>query len=410
MSTFLTYTSPARGHIFPLVPTLFELQSRGHTVVTRTISHEVDRLRQEGLSCEPISPEVEAREIDDWTARTPIGALRKALRTFVDRAPHEVVDLREAVQRHQPDALFVDINSWGAMAFAESSGLPWAAFSPYFLPIKGPGVPPWGLGLRPRDDFFGRLRDRVLWWLLTRLFDSSLPEFNYLRGELGLEPLEHAIEWGSLPPNLIYYTAEPFEYPRSWRAGVQLVGPGIWEPAIQSVTPIEDGRPLVLVTCSTEFQNDRRLIELALEATREMPVRVVVTTAALDPDSFEPSTNSVLERFLPHGPILEQAACVVCHGGMGISQKALAAGVPLCVVPFGRDQLETGRHVEVAGAGVSIAPQFLTAGRLWRGIETAMSRKEGAETIARAFARAGGPGRAADILEGLVPEAQLTSV
>ena len=39
-------------------------------------------------------------------------------------------------------------------------------------------------------------------------------------------------------------------------------------------------------------------------------------------------------------PILEIAACVVCHGGMGITQKALAAGVPVCAVPFGRDQPE----------------------------------------------------------------------
>lgn len=30
MSTFLAYTSPAAGHLFPLVPGLLELQRRGH--------------------------------------------------------------------------------------------------------------------------------------------------------------------------------------------------------------------------------------------------------------------------------------------------------------------------------------------------------------------------------------------
>ena len=30
---------------------------------------------------------------------------------------------------------------------------------------------------------------------------------------------------------------------------------------------------------------------------------------------------------------------------MGITQKALAAGVPVCAVPFGRDQFEVARRV-----------------------------------------------------------------
>lgn len=52
-------------------------------------------------------------------------------------------------------------------------------------------------------------------------------------------------------------------------------------------------------------------------------------------------------RFVPHEAVLERAACVVCHGGMGITQKALAAEVPVVVVPFGRDQVETARRVEL---------------------------------------------------------------
>jgi acyl-CoA synthetase (AMP-forming)/AMP-acid ligase II len=69
------------------------------------------------------------------------------------------------------------------------------------------------------------------------------------------------------------------------------------------------------------------------------------------PKGVELPHDAHIERFVPHGPILRRAAAVVCHGGMGVTQKALAAGVPVCVVPFGRDQLEVARHVEVAGAG-----------------------------------------------------------
>jgi UDP:flavonoid glycosyltransferase YjiC (YdhE family) len=49
--------------------------------------------------------------------------------------------------------------------------------------------------------------------------------------------------------------------------------------------------------------------------------------------------------------VLDRAACAVTHGGMGATQKALAHGVPVCVVPFGRDQLEVARRVRTAGAG-----------------------------------------------------------
>lgn len=32
MARYLTYTSPARGHLYPIVPTLLELHRRGHDV------------------------------------------------------------------------------------------------------------------------------------------------------------------------------------------------------------------------------------------------------------------------------------------------------------------------------------------------------------------------------------------
>jgi UDP:flavonoid glycosyltransferase YjiC (YdhE family) len=89
---------------------------------------------------------------------------------------------------------------------------------------------------------------------------------------------------------------------------------------------------------------------------------------------------------------------------MGITQKALASGVPVCVVPFGRDQLEVARHVEVAGAGTRLPAARLRPDSLRAAVRRAMSKKAGAERIAAAFARAGGPQAATDALERLVQE------
>ena len=37
MSRYLAYTTPARGHLYPIVPTLVQLRRRGHEVAVRTL-------------------------------------------------------------------------------------------------------------------------------------------------------------------------------------------------------------------------------------------------------------------------------------------------------------------------------------------------------------------------------------
>jgi MGT family glycosyltransferase len=155
----------------------------------------------------------------------------------------------------------------------------------------------------------------------------------------------------------------------------------------------------VLVTTSSEFQNDGRLIQVALDGLADEPVFVVATLPAGDPGAFHVPANARVERFVGHGPILDRAVCAVTHGGMGATQKALARGVPVCVVPFGRDQLEVARRVEVAGAGTRLPTKRLTPGRLRDKVREAMTRTDGAKRISAAFAAAGGAAAAADAVE-----------
>lgn len=403
MAKVLCYTSPARGHLYPTVPVLLELLRRGHDVALLTLEAEVARMDAAGLRTHPIDPEIEAVRHDDWRARSPIGAIDRAVRVFVARAPHEGRDLRRAIDAERPDLLLVDFNCWGAAAAAEKSGLPWALFMPYFLPWRLPGLPPFGPGLAPRRDAIGRLRDSVVGKILDRILDRNLPALNAVREAASLPPLRHMTDQGRSAPCVLHYTAEPFEYPCAARPRqVVAVGPCVWEPPADPPAWLEaPSAPIVLVTCSTEFQQDARLIEVALEALAEEDVVVVATAAAVDPARFRAPRNARVERFVPHAPILRRAAAVVCHGGMGITQKALATGVPVCVVPFGRDQLEVARHVDVAGAGSRLLPSDLTPARLRAAIARARERRAGAERVAEAFRAAGGPAAAAAALESL---------
>jgi len=158
----------------------------------------------------------------------------------------------------------------------------------------------------------------------------------------------------------------------------------------------------VLVTASTAYQLDAKLITTTLDALGGEDLAVVATTAAQDPSQFHVPSNARVEQFLPHAPILAQAACVVSHGGQGITQKALAAGVPLCVVPFSRDQFDVARRVEHNNAGVRLHHKRLNPARLRAAVRLAMTRRAGAERIAEAFAHAGGPTAAATAAEELL--------
>jgi MGT family glycosyltransferase len=179
-----------------------------------------------------------------------------------------------------------------------------------------------------------------------------------------------------------------------------MVGPCDWDPGggapgwLEKVTS-----PIVLVTSSSEFQGDARLVQTALDALRGEPVFVVATVPAGDLGALRVPANARVERFVPHRPVLERAAVAVTHGGMGVTQKALAHGVPVCAVPFGRDQFEVARRVEVAGAGTRLPAKRLTPERLRQKVRQAMDCGDGARQVAAGYVAAGGPSAAADAIE-----------
>jgi MGT family glycosyltransferase len=180
-----------------------------------------------------------------------------------------------------------------------------------------------------------------------------------------------------------------------------MVGPCCWEPPSDPPAWLERlKRPLVLVTTSSEFQDDGHLVRTALDALAEEDVDVVATLPAAELSGGVPA-NARVERFIPHGALLERAVCAVTHGGAGATQKALASGVPVCVVPFGRDQLEVARRVEVADAGTRLPAPKLNPERLRRQIRLAMTKTEGARRVAAGYAATGGASAAADALEDL---------
>lgn len=405
MARLLAYNSPATGHIFPSTGVLLELLRRGHEVHVRSRASDLQNLGDLGLHVAPIDPRVEEIELDDWQAPNPIAALQRLQNFYAACSELEIPDLRRAIDEVQPDALIIDANCQGGAFVAEASGLPWVQYCP-FPPVFGSkDAPPYGPGFKPARGLMGRARDRVAYAALGRVADHYLPPVNDLRATLDLEPLSRLEEVFLRTQRLIMFTAEPYEYPRTdWPAPVRLVGPVAWEPAAEPPSWLsEETRPIVLVTASTVYQRDDELIATALEALAHEDVAVVATTAALDPAAFDVPANARVTRFLPHAPILARAACVISHGGQGITLKALAAGVPVCVVPFCRDQFEVAQRVVVAGAGTRLHHKRLNPTRLRKAVRAATGKRPAAQRVAKALARAGGASAAADSVEELLP-------
>jgi MGT family glycosyltransferase len=386
MSRFLVYLSPAVGHTLPVVPGLLELRRRGHDVLVRTHPSMIEPLRAAGIEATSVAPDVLGVPVTDHLASTDKDRLHAGQTDLIARGRFDGADLRASIQEFRPDAVLVDTNAYGAQVAAEAAGLPRAILLPSVLAMPGRGIPPYGPGLPPMGGPVGWLRDAVLWKVVERMFGKAmLPGLNELRREAGLGPYTSPLQIHGSVDRLIVMTGEPLEYPRTdLPAHVRIVGAAPWDaPAERPDWLDEPGDPWVLVTCSTDYQGDEDLARVAVEALEDEPVRVLLTLAdAYDSAGLTSGGNVRVERFVPHGHVLPHAAAVVCHGGFGIVSKAMAAGVPTVVVPFGRDQPEVARRVTEARAGVSVAPKRLTPDRLRDAVREARALTASAQAAA----------------------------
>lgn len=122
------------------------------------------------------------------------------------------------------------------------------------------------------------------------------------------------------------------------------------------------GAPLVYVTFGTVLGHMSiapTVVNTIMRAVWRIPdVRVLLTIGRqLDPSRVTPLPANVrLEPWVDQADVLAQAAVVVCHGGSGTVFGALAAGVPVVVVPVFADQFDNGRRVAERGAGLTIEP------------------------------------------------------
>lgn len=143
-----------------------------------------------------------------------------------------------------------------------------------------------------------------------------------------------------------------------------------------------DERPLVYVTfgsVASSLPTAATAYGRALEAAAGIPGRVLLTTGGeLELGPAPPNVH--VERWVPQDDVLPHAAVVVGHGGSGTTLGALAAGVPLVLVPLFADQPHNAVRAAAEGAAV-----VSSLDEIGRGVERVLADggyRESAERIA----------------------------
>jgi MGT family glycosyltransferase len=267
-------------------------------------------------------------------------------------------DISETIVRRRPCAVISSMFCLGGMVAAEAAAVPFVALFPNVYLLPADGLPPFGLGLRPARGPLGRWRDRVLNRVIEHWWDAAgLPSLNALRGHYGLTPVSHVFDQVRRARRQLVLTSSDFDFPGKLPASVRYVGPVLDDPLWAEVpwTPPAGDAPLVLVAMSSTFQDQIGCLQRVIDGLGTLAVRGVVTTGpAIDASALRPASNvTILER-APHREVLRHAALVVTHGGHGTVMKTLAAGVPMVLLPHGRDQADTATRVTVRGAGIAL--------------------------------------------------------
>jgi MGT family glycosyltransferase len=362
--TYLFAVVDSGGNVPPELSAARRLVGRGHAVTVLAEDSVASDVRSSGAVLRrweraPNRPDRKPGNdpIRDWECKYPWQLVDRLLDTqIVGPAERYAHDVTRAIEATSPDLIVCSMFCVGGMVAAERAGVPFDVVFSTIYPLPAKGIPPFGIGLWPAGRLIGRWRDRALNAFAERLWDRGLFRLNALRSQNGLPTLVHVLDQLRCARRQLVQTSPDFDFPGTLPANARYVGPVLDDPAwAEDVpwTPPPGRDPLVLVAMSSTYQDQIDLLQRVVDALCTLPVRAVVTTGpALDSAALRPGTNVTVVPSAPHRQVLQEAALVVTHGGHGTVIKALAAGVPMVVLPHGRDQADTAARVTARGAGL----------------------------------------------------------
>jgi UDP:flavonoid glycosyltransferase YjiC (YdhE family) len=296
-----------------------------------------------------------------------------------------------------------------------------------------PVVPREEASILGNRELFGRLATTAMLPAMTRLCDDWQPDLvlrepcEYASAvvacERGIPTAQVAIGLADVEAGSITYAAPALEARRDGltdelRASPYLTRfPASVDPTAFATTaryhehqadargPLPDwwpglDGPLVYLTFGTVLGHMSLapgVFRAALDAVAGLPMRVLLTLGhRLDPDALGAiPANVQVKRWVDQADVFAVADLVVCHGGSGTTYGALAAGLPLVLVPIFADQFENATRVGAAGAAITVAGPDAIADAI-RSVLAASAYRDRARAIAAEVAATPLPGEVLD--------------
>lgn len=366
MSAYLFALVDGGGTVPPELRAARRLVERGHSVQILAEDSMRDEVIATGAAFRPWERGINRPDrrpehdiLRDWECRTPLQLFKRMLDTVLaGPAPGYAADLLAAVDDHRPGRVVCSFFSVGAMVASEAAGIPYIVLMANIYGLPAAGMPPFGTGGQPAAGVLSRVRDRAVTALVARQWNKGLDRLNSLRRTYGLGPLDDFWDQVRRARRILVLTSPAFDFPAAIPDNVRYVGPVLddpqWAVSAPWTPPPGDG-PVVLVAMSTTPQDQVDCLQRVVDALSSLPVRGIVTTGpAVDPKALRPSQNVLVVASAPHSEVLTCTEVVVTHGGHGTVIRSLSAGVPLVVMPQGRDQADNAARVESRGAGVTV--------------------------------------------------------
>lgn len=420
MSSIVIATYPLAGHTLPLRGVARELVERGHRVRWYAGAGFADVVRATGAELLPMDPAIDrdARPLDEvHPERAKLRGLQKIgwdiKHLFIDPGVSQLAGLRRALRAEPTDVVLSDLGFFGTRLLGDLDGVRWVSLGTTPLTLPGPGIPPFGPGLRPRDSLLGSVRDRLLTAVTDRALRDVVAHLDAQRAALGLPPSGVPLMTGVISPHLHLQAGVPgMDYPRSaLPATLHHVGdiaPTLSDPADEFVLP-SSARPIVHVTQGTAANADLgELLIPTLEALADEDVHVIATLGSRDA-TFTGAVpdNAVVLPYVSYSRLLPRTAIMVTNGGFGGVTQALAHGVPLVIAGAGEDKPEVAARIAWSGAGINLRTGTPSPRRIRRAVREVLatpSYAARARSLAVEIARHDGPRLAADLIEKVVTE------
>jgi MGT family glycosyltransferase len=356
---FLLASWGSSGNLNPLLTAARQLRRNGHSV--RVIADPAMRGEVEAANIEfvtwrraPIGTEADPADLSDmadWVGRAK-----------VNPASAYAEDIRDEIRRMPTDALLTLDILFGAVLGAKAAGVPVAMLSPHISIRPLPGLPPATMGMAGPKTPQERAEAAVENEKFADFMNGFLPVMNHACARLGVPRLSHVIDIFDRSDRFLLAISRAFDFqPDSVPGNLRYVGPLLGQPSWAEpwLSPWAAGadRPRVLVACSTGAQGQRDPVQRILNAMGSVDADAVVTAGPnLNVAGLRTPANVLLLHSAPHDAVMREVSMVVTQGGHGTVNRALVNGLPLLVLPLGRDQAANAARVEDKGAGLRLDP------------------------------------------------------